>query len=167
MERLPEASRPASHVFDLPDAALVSSALKGCVQPDIDDRQRQVLVDKPGTERDYVGVVMFLGEASGHDIPAERATDAMHLIGHHRFTVAASAQDNTGVARAAGHAKGGRADEVGIVDRLIAVRAEVVDGIAPVSEAGGKALFQLVPRVIRGYGDGFHLLLLFGELGRC
>ena len=65
----------------------------------------------------HVGVVMLAGEPGGLLVPAERATDAAHLVRGHRLAVAGAAEDDRAIAFPARHRFGRRADELRVIDR--------------------------------------------------
>src|SRR5205809_6747462 len=68
------------------------ATVEGCFQPDPDNLKRQIVRNQSLTDGKNVGVVVFSRKACRFFIPAQRATYAVHLICHHRFTVARTAE---------------------------------------------------------------------------
>ena len=82
--------------------------------------------DDPRPEGDHVGVVVLAREARHDRVGGLHAADAAHLVGHDRLPGAASAQGDPQLVVAARNGARDRGDEVGVVDRVRGVGAEVV-----------------------------------------
>src|SRR5205807_6508054 len=114
---------------------------------DVDETQRGGLVVHASAQADHVGVVVFARQPRGVVAERQRATDAADLVGCHRFTVAAAAEDDAEAAGLGGHAYRRRDHECRIVvfrvvrmgaavDRIVALRGQMVDEPLLQLEAG-------------------------------
>ena len=109
---------------------------------------RDLRADDPRPEAQHVGVVVLTPQASRHRIGGLHAADAAHLVRHDRFPGPAPAQHDPALELSARHRPGDRRDEVRIVDRLRAERAEVAVLDAQLIEQRAQVTLEMKARVV-------------------
>src|SRR4029079_18604237 len=110
---------------DLLDPRHVTAALEGGGEELAHAGPRHFGPHDPRAERDDVGIVVLAREACHDRVGGLHAADATDLVGHDRLARAAAADHDPELEVATGHRPGHRCDEVGVVDRLVAERAEI------------------------------------------
>src|SRR5204862_6293733 len=114
------------------------AAVEWCFEPDPYYLKRQILRNQSLSDGKNVGVVVFSRKACRFFIPAQRATHAVHLICHHRFTVARTAEYYPTFTLAARDRFRRRSDEKRVIDRFLVDRA----GVFHLLPACAKQLFH-------------------------
>ncbi len=141
-------SRRAATGLHLLDSPAVSATLKRGPQPGFNNCNAFRFRDHSRTDRNNIGVIMFLGQAGAFQIPTQGATDPSNLVGDHRLPVSTASQDDAQIVFLSGNAFGSRADEVRVVDGRITVGAEIPDLVSPSMQGGFEDLFCLKTGVI-------------------
>jgi hypothetical protein len=115
----------------LGDATAVATALEAGVAERPHAGLGDAGADDPGAQRDHVGVVVGARRGGGERLGAQRAAHARHLVGGDADADAGAADDEAqGRRPRRRHRATDRGAVVGIVDRLLAVGAEVGDLVA-------------------------------------
>ena len=138
---------------DLVDAARVAAALERRGHERLDARQRHLAADDPRAHRQHVGVVVLAAEPCGDRIGRLHAADAADLVGNDLLAGAAAAQDDAELALAGCHGARGWRDDVGIVDRLGRIDAEVDHLVAGQGQPVGDRLLQREAGVVGRQGN--------------
>ena len=90
--------------------------------------------------------------------PAERAADAVDLVGDDGFTVAGTAEDNSPITLALRHGFRRRTDEDRVIDRSLVIRTEIPDVMPKTPEHRLDLFLVGKPGVVRRDGDLHGLL---------
>ena len=122
-------------------------------QPDLHDVECEVFRNHALAEGEDVAVVVFAGQASGFEIPAEGAADAFDFIGDDGFAVSRAAEDDAAVEFAAGDGFGSRANENGIIHRRVAEGTEIADIVTQIVQEDFDFLFVIKASMVGSDGD--------------
>jgi quinol monooxygenase YgiN len=122
-------------------------------QPNLHDVQCEAFRNHALAEGEDVAVVVFAGQASGFEIPAEGAADAFDFIGDDGFAVSRAAEDDAAVEFAAGDGFGSGANENGIIHRRVAEGAEIADIVTHIVQEDFDFLFVVKASVVGSDGD--------------
>ena len=122
-------------------------------QPDLHDVECEVFRNHALAEGEDVAVVVFAGQASGFEIPAEGAADAFDFIGDDGFAVSRAAEDDAAVEFASGDGFGSGANENGIIHRRVAEGAEIADIVTHIVQEDFDFLFVVKAGMVGSDGD--------------
>ena len=111
--------------------------------------------DQPRAQRDDVGVVVLAGEAGGQWLGNQRAAHRRVSVGGDRDADPAATQGNAELGLAARDGIGQDVAEIGIIDRSLAIRAEVADLVSGLTQPRGELGLEREGGVIGGDGE-FH-----------
>ena len=145
--------RPRLELGDLVDAPLMPSALVLAAHEGLHAGPGELGTHDPSAHRQDVGVIMFTAEACCHRVRRDDAADARDLVGHDALAGAAPAEHDAALAVAGRDRPGGRGDDVGVVDRLGRVGAEVDGLVAHGAQPVDDRSLEREPGVIGGHGD--------------
>src|SRR6266851_1674506 len=123
------------------------------LEPELEDLVREPVGDDASAHREDIGVVVLARQPRGVEIVAERGAYAWHLVGGDLLALAAAAEHDAAIgAPLDDRATDGETDRR-VVDRLLAVGAEILDGVAEAGERVLEVLFQQKAGVIRADSD--------------
>src|SRR5450759_1018759 len=143
---------------DLVEARLVTPALIGRVQPDVDAVERNLLGCRPTAKCKHVGVVVFLGHPCRVAVVDQRAADTGDLVGRDTGADAGTAEDDANCCWICHDLAAYRCREVGIVDgAFTAVGAQVLDLVALERQCMDEERLEAKTAVI-GANDDLHVL---------
>jgi len=142
-------------------------AVNGAVgrQEDVDDPLRRLEVDLSGAEGEDVRVVVLARVAGERFVVAGGGEDPGNLVRGHRRADSGAVDDHGEAAGAGGNELGGRLRDLRVVDRFLAVRAEVADGVTGVAKVFLELFLELEAAVIGAESD-LKGVLLVGR-GHC
>ena len=136
----------------------MAAAFKGRGQPDFYYFQCGFEGDQTLTEAERVGVVVLPGKPGAFDVPAEGTANAFDLVRDNCLPVAGTAQHDGSFAFTPRDGLCGGTDEKRVIDRLIAVRAEVADFMTEFLEERLDLFFVIEAGVV-GCNRDFHLAI--------
>jgi len=142
----------------------VAAALIFGSQPQFENLVGQAEGDDAGPDRENVGVVVLAREARGVEIVAERRAHAAHLVGGNLLALPAAAEHDAAIDAAIDDGAADGEAERGIVDRLFAVGAEVVDAVPEPRQGVLQMFFQRKAGVVGADGDTHGRQLYYVEL---
>lgn len=145
---------------DFGDATLVTAALEGGGEEDVDDVAGFLVGNEAGGEAEDVGIVVATGEVGELHVPAEGATDALVLVDGHGYAVATAAEDDAAVVGAGLDGGGEGMGRVGVVHAVGGMGAEVGDEVAPGAEVFNELLLVGKSGMVGrdGYFHGWNVL---------
>ena len=124
---LPQFRYKRQTLFDQRDTPGVSSARKWRDQPRLHNFENQFFRQHSLAQRKNVAVIVFARQPRGFDVPAQRATNPADFIRDNCLPVARTSKHDAALAFAASHSFSRWADEQGIINRLRAECAEILD----------------------------------------
>ncbi len=143
-------------LVDFLDAPLVPAAFEGSFQESFEDGFEVGLGGEFLREGQHVGVVVEAGQVGHVFIEREAGADSFDFVDGHVHAVAGPADSDAALGFTIGDQMGGFETEIGIVDGVFGVGAEVDDFVAPFGEDGFDFVFEFEACVVGGDGD-FHL----------
>ena len=99
-------------------------------------------------EREHVRVVVTAAHLGLVGVVRVDRADAVDLVGDDRDADAAAADEHSAIGTAGGDLTGGRFGEIGVVDGLLGVRAEVLHIVSHALQGIGDLLLQSEARVV-------------------
>src|SRR5262249_11761457 len=96
----------------------------------------------------HIGVVVLSGLPGRIQIVAQRGPDALNFVGRHLLTLPAPTEHDAALGPAVGNGPGDGGADGRVVDGLLRVGAEVVDGVPVALEQLLEALLEAVARVV-------------------
>src|SRR4051794_8080172 len=112
----------------------MASARERRLQPQLQDLVGERECDDPSAHREHVGVVVLARQPRGEQVVAECRTDARDLVRGNLLALAAAAENDAAIGPPFRHRAADRHADRRVIDRLLAVRPEVVDGVAEALE---------------------------------
>src|SRR5262249_18611997 len=163
--RRPVALRALLLFLDLIEPPLVASTLEGGLQPQLENLVGEPERDDASAHREHVGVVVLARQPRGIEVVAERGADAAHLVGGDLLALTAAAQHDAAFGAAVGDgAADGEADRR-VIDRFLAVGAEILDVVSEPGQRVLQVLLQLKAGMVGADGDAHGRQLYYVELG--
>ncbi len=151
------------HDFSFPGLVHDNLATRRAWRPPSKDVERKVLrqslaasvPSKRPPMRQHIGVVVLAREPRGGDVVAQRGAHLAVAVGGDRHADAGAADEQAAPRLAGLHRSRHLLGEVGIIDRLRAVGAEIEHVKSQSAQLRQKNGFQLIAAMIGGDGDDF------------
>ena len=151
----------SSSLGDLIEALLMAAAFERRLEPQLENLVGQAERDDASAHREDVGVVVLARQARRVEIVAERRADAAHLVGGDLLALAAAAEHDAAVGLAGDDGAADAEADRRVVDRGLAGRAVVVDGVPELLQRLLEVLFQQKARVIGADRDAHRAELYY------
>ena len=129
------------------------------LEPEREDFVRQAEGDDATAHGEDVGVVVLARQASGVEVVAPRGTHPGDLVRGDLFTLARAAQHDAAIGAAVSDGAPDSDADRRVVDRLLAVRAVIVNVVSETRERLPQVFFERVARMIGADGDSHGLQL--------
>jgi hypothetical protein len=123
------------------------------------------IADHTRAEHEHVHVIVFDSLMGGVGIMAEAGAHTRDLVGGNGCANAASADQNPALGAASHNRPADGSGDVWVVNRLLIVRADVIDFMAQSCDKLGERLFQLISGVIGSKNDAIRHLDSPSEAG--
>ena len=131
-------------------AALVAAALKFGGEEDLNDALGHIFADHAGAHGEHIGVVVAADQRGDLGLPAQSGADPLVLVERHGHAFARAAEGDALRQLARLDRFGQRVGEVGVVDALGRVGAEIEHLIAHGVEVTHQEFFHFIARVVAG-----------------
>src|SRR5262249_20461311 len=138
-----------------PNAARVASALERSVEPSFENRRALIGAEESRGEHEYVRVVVLPRQLGDLRIPRDRRAYTRVSIRRVTHAESGAAKENASVRFSLRHLPGERMRIVGVVRRLRAIHAEVVDVEAEVGESVLESFLEREAGVVGGNQNSF------------
>lgn len=146
-------ARSGADVVDLVDSAGMASAFEGGGKEDLDGVESNLFPDEASAKAKHVGVVVQTRHASRSDIVHGGSPDAGNLVGSYGNSDAAAANGDTQIDVVPDHGVSNCRSEVGIVDRLNRVSADIEHVVTKRLDVSRNNGLEVEPGVVRAKGD--------------
>ena len=146
--------------MDFLDAALVAAAFEGGFEEGFEDGFEVGFGSEFLRERQHVGVVVETGQIGHVFVNGQTGADTFDFVYCYVHPVPRPADGDAALGFTIGHKMRGFEAEVGIIDRVLGVGAEVDDFVAHLFQNFFDFVFEFEAGVVGGEGD-FHLIFLF------
>ena len=135
--------------------ALVPAALEGRLKEGIDDLARQLGPQETGTQRQQIRIIVSAGETGRRHVMAQRRPHQGVTIRRDRDPDARAADDDAPARRAVRDRLCGAVAVVGIIDRFLAMGAEIENPKAPRFQMRGDQALHRETGMIAGHDQRF------------
>src|SRR5436305_82272 len=146
-------SKMGFELVDLVDPPDMATAGELGAEPHAQDLVGQPEGNNPAAHRQHVGIVVLAGQAGGVQVVAQRGPHSLDLVGCYLLALPATAQHDAAVGVAGRHPAPDRGTDRRVVDRFLAMGAQVVDLVAQALQSADHVLLQRVAGVVGPDGD--------------
>jgi hypothetical protein len=127
---------------NLIDAPLMPSALERCRQPECHDLVCQPGPDDPSANGEHIGVVVLPRHPRRVELVAERRTHAGDFVGRYLLALTAAAHHDAAIGLTAHDGATDPGADRRVVNRILRVRAVIVDIVAEPPQRCDEVLFE-------------------------